>query len=261
MEEKEIIYQLKELRKIKPDKKWVLLTKERILGQEKTPFFSFFLKPAYAGFLLIFIFFGLFGFSQNSLPGDPLYTIKKIVEKIEGVFVEEDKKSNYQIELAKKRLEELKILAETNQVKKLPSAFKEVRESTVEATKNLAKTKKIDQKIIANLLEFENTKKDIEEKVLATQIGIDEKENPAKIVIEFLISDLEKRSLTEEQKNLFEKAKEDFEKGDYAQALIKLQQLSNLSRTSEEKETEEKELESTVSETIKDENELSETTP
>ena len=256
MEEKEIISQLKTLRKIKPDKKWVLLTKDRILGQEKAPFFSFFLKPAYAGLLLIFIFFGLFGFSQNSLPGDPLYTIKKAVEKIEGAFVEEDKKSNYQIELAKKRLEELKILAETNRVKKLPSAFKEVRESTVEATKNLAKTKKIDQKIIANLLEFENTKKDIEEKVLATQIGIDEKENPAKIVIEFLISDLEKRSLTEEQKNLFEKAKEDFEKGDYSQALIKLQQLSNLSGTIEEKE-----LEPTDSETTKDENELSGTIP
>lgn len=258
MREKEIISQLRTLRQIKPEKSWIVLTKNKILGEEKTPFFALFLKPVYAGLLFVFIFFGLFGFSQYSLPGDPLYSLKKIGEKVQAKFVKEEEKPDYQIELARKRLEELKILAQTNQVTKLPSAFKEVKETAFEATQNLVKSKKIDQKIVQKVLEFEKTRKEVEEKVLATQIGIDEKENPTKIVIEFLISDLEKRSLTEEQKELFEKAKEDFEKGEYAKALIELQKLSNVPETIEENQNEKETIESESTET---ESDLLETTP
>jgi len=71
--EKEIIKKIKLLKQIKPEKKWVFLTKEKILGKE--PLFFPFLKPAFAGLLFVLILFGL---SFTSLPGEPFYRYKEI---------------------------------------------------------------------------------------------------------------------------------------------------------------------------------------
>ena len=213
MTEKEVIEKIRLLRQIKPEKKWVFLTKEKILGKE--PLFFPFLKPAFAGLLFILILFGL---TFTSLPGEPFYLIKKLVERSQTVFVPEEEKPKLELELANKRLEELSKIAEKNDVKKLAPAINEAKESVAQATKNLVKSKKVDKEIVQKTLQLEKKKQEVE-KVLGTKITEEETENPTKLLAKYLIEDLENRTLTEEQKQILEKAKEYFEKEDFAKVL------------------------------------------
>jgi hypothetical protein len=230
MTEKEVIEKIRLLKQIKPEKKWVFLTKEKILGKE--PLFFPFLKPAFAtlsvakrtlsvsaGFLFILILFGL---SFTSLPGEPFYLIKKLAEKSQTLFVSEEEKPKLELELANKKLEELSKILEKNDTKRLAPAINEAKESVTQATKNLIKSKKVDKEIIKNTLELKKKSETIE-KVLGVRVieGETEEvlENSLKEKSQYLIKDLENRSLTEEQKQIFEKAKEYFENQNYSKAL------------------------------------------
>jgi len=211
--EKEIIKKIKLLKQIKPEKKWVFLTKEKILGKE--PLFFPFLKPAFAGLLFVLILFGL---SFTSLPGEPFYLIKKLAERGQTVFIPDEQKPKLELELANKRLEELSKIAEKNDVKKLVPAINEAKESVAQATKNLVKSKKVDKEIVQKTLQLEKKKQEVE-KVLGTKITEEEAENPTKLVAKYLMEDLENRTLTEEQKQILEKAKEYFENENYEKVL------------------------------------------
>jgi hypothetical protein len=229
MEEKELIGKIRELRQIKPNRDWVVLTKNQILGEEPVTqhrvlsnvFFPFF-RPVYAGLVVIFILFGLFGFAQNSLPGDILYPIKKIIEKSQAVFVSEKELPKYNLEIANKRLEELNQIAQTNQVKKLVPAVNEAQASISETAKNLAKSKKINREIIEKSLELAKNKEKVE-KTLGINIGNEETEeslnNLYKNQAEYLINDFKNRTLTDEQKIALEKAEKEFDSGNYLEAL------------------------------------------
>ena len=233
IEEKELIGKIRELRQIRPRKDWVVLTKSQIIGEEKKytslflfPFLK--LKPVYAGLIVVFILFGLFGISQNSLPGDPLYSIKRITEKSQAVFVSEDEKPKAQLELTNKRLEELNKVAETNQVKNLSPAIEEYQASVSQAAENLKKIKEPEKakEVVAVIKKIEKNKQKVEE-VLATKID-EGKENGDsvqelyKTPAEVLIKDLETRTLSEEQQEILEEAKELYEAGDYSGALEKI---------------------------------------
>jgi hypothetical protein len=209
MTEREVIEKIRLLKEIKPEKKWVFLTKEKILGK---PIFFPFLKPAFAGLLFILILFCL---SFTSLPGEPFYFIKKLVEKGKTVFVPEEEKPKLELELANKRLEELSKIAEKNDVKKLAPAINEAKERVAKATKNLVKSKKVDREIAKKALELEKKRKEVEAS-LQTKIT---EENPAMVVAKYLIEDFEKRTLTKEQKQILEKAKGYFGNGDFAKVL------------------------------------------
>jgi hypothetical protein len=219
--EREVIEKIKVLKQIKPEKKWVFLTKEKILGKE--PIFFPFLRPAFAGLLFILILFGL---SFTSLPGEPFYLIKKIIERGQTVFVPEEEKPKLELELANKRLEELSKIAERNDVKKLAPAINEAKESVAQATKNLVKSKKVDREIAKKTLELEKKKQEVE-KVLGTKITEEGTEDPTKLVAKYLIEDFENRTLTEDQKQILEKAKEYFENGDFAKVLELLLLINN----------------------------------
>ncbi len=236
MTEKELIGKIRELRQIKPRKDWVSLTKSQILGEEPKrslapfgevfPRFFFGYKPAFAIVLSVFILFGVFSFAQNSLPGDILYSIKKITEKSQAVFVSEKELPKYNLEIANKRLDELTEIAQTNQVKKLAPAISEFQANMSEAAKSLATVKGQDvEKIVAQTKKLEENKQKVEE-VLATKIETEDYDNALVQLVENQIKDLESRTLTEEQKLLFEEAKADFSAGDYSQALEKILILS-----------------------------------
>ena len=239
MTEKELIGKIRELRQIRPSQDWVSLTKSQILGTSTglsaseeskldniiSVFHVFFLKPAYAGLIVVFVLFGLFGFSQNSLPGDLLYPIKKITEKSQAVFVSEEELPKYNLEIANKRLEELNKIAQTNQVKKLAPAISEFQANVAEAAKSLAKVKGQDvEKIVAQTKKLEENKKKVEE-VLATKIETEELDNALSQIVESQIKDLEGRTLTEAQMKILAEAKADFEAGNYSEALEKILQL------------------------------------
>jgi hypothetical protein len=227
MTEKELIGRIRELGQIKPSRDWVVLTKNQILGPEPKGILFPFLRLASISLgATLLILFGLFYFAQKALPGDFLYPIKKIAERGQAFLVSETELPKIQLELANKRLEELNKIVEQNEVKKLPLALNELQTSTSRAAKNLVKVKKINREIVENTLKFEKTKEKIENS-LATQIEIKEEENPTKIVAEYLIKDLEGRTLSEEEKEIFTQAKKDFENGDYSTSLEKILILSN----------------------------------
>lgn len=224
MEEREIIEKIRKLREIKPEKKWVFLTKKRILGEEAIEIFPIF-RPIYASLFLFFLLIGLFSLSQRSLPGEPLYYIKKVREKIETAFVKEEEKPKVNLELANKRLEELKEVAEKSDAKKLVSAIKEVKESSSQAAKTL-KEAKLTKEIV------ETTKKIAQNKVYAQKLGVevplDDLSQAYKELAESQIKELEKSSLTEVQKEYLKQAKEFFEKGDFVSAFLKAVEASQI---------------------------------
>lgn len=229
MTEKELIGKIRELRQIQPSKDWVSLTKSQILGKEDkynnliSVFQILFSKPAYAGLVVVFVLFGLFGFSQNSLPGDLLYPIKKITEKSQAVFVSEEELPKYNLEIANKRLDELNEIAQTNQVKKLAPAISEFQANISEAAKSLAKVKGQDvEKIVAQTKKLEENTKKVEE-VLATKILSQETEESLisfyKTQAEMLINDLGNQTLTEEKEEILNQMKKLFEEEKYLKTL------------------------------------------
>ena len=151
MNEKELIKKIKGLQEIKPRKEWVVLTKGQILGQkpagrlgfQNSSYFRVF--PRYrlvlAPVLAIFFLIGIFGLSQNSLPGDLLYSVKKVTEKGQAAFVSDADKSEYQLGQTNKRLEDLNKIAEQNQVKKIAPAIDEFQKTLSQATQDLKKSK------------------------------------------------------------------------------------------------------------------------
>jgi len=212
----------------------------QILGQveaEKPSILSVFrlmfsLKPAFATLTAVLIIVGVFGFSQSSLPGDPLYYVKRISERSRMFFVANDKKPEIQLEIANKRLTELTQIAETNQVKKLAPALEEYQASIVQASKDLAK-------LIATTSDAEAVKKIAEQaqkleqnkEILSKTYGIaglegSEEANPTKLVVGWLINDLKKRTLTEEQTVLLIGADNYYQAGDYNQALEQILEIN-----------------------------------
>lgn len=242
MAEKDLIAKIRELRQIRPRKDWVFLTKQEILGPEELKpslgsqilsiFPSFNYKPIFATITLLVVLTGLFGFTQNSLPGDLLYPIKRVIEKSQAVFVSEENKPNLNLELANKRLEELSRIAQTNQVKKLAPALKEYQASLAEAAKNIAQVAattsdaSIIKKIAGQIQKLEENREKLEKTYGIAGLETEEETNPTKVIVEWLIKDLEERTLTEEQQLLFEGARESYLAGDYNLALEEIIKLS-----------------------------------
>jgi len=135
--------------------------------------------------------------------------------------------------LANKRLEELTKIAETNQVKKIAPALEEYQASVAEVTKKLVKVTATtsDPVVIRELAErtqeLEKNKEKLEQTYGIAGLEIKEGSNPMKVLVEWLINDLEKRTLTEEQSLLFETAKKDYEAGEFNESLEKLLILSS----------------------------------
>lgn len=227
LSEKELISKLQELREIKPQAEWASLTKTRILGTE--PSFSFWkgltspylLRPAFVSLVVAFVFLtGLYGFAKNSLPGDALYSIKRMTERGQSVFVSDQEKPQFNLNLASKRLEELTKIAQENRTKNMASAIIEVRESVAKASKDLSGDPVIIKKTVDKM----------EEKVqaisaLGVVVGEEEefselRQGSDKLYFEYLISDLKTRTLTEKQEEILIEMEELAEKKDYSQALI-----------------------------------------
>lgn len=232
MTEKQLIGRIRELRRIQPRKDWVFSLKSRILGEDQNLHralvfdWRLFYKPALVGVSAL-VLLGLFVSAQNSLPGDFLYSIKKITERGQAIFVSEEGKPKAQLELVNKKLEELNQIVQNNEVKKLAPAISELQANVSEAAKNLANIGSVDKETVDLIKKFEENKIKVE-KVLAAKILSEEtKESLDKVWAEILIKDLAGRSLTERQELLLTGAKEDFELGNYDLALEKIWFASN----------------------------------
>lgn len=192
-------------------------------------------KPAFVTLIILGILVGAFSFAQNSLPGDLLYPIKKIVEKSQAIFVSEDEKPRAQLELVNKRLEELAKIAENNQTQKLAPALDEVKtfkniakKELSKAISNKSKTEavKIAKEIASKLKEMGEKEKKVFSALGVEPLESENNEASEKIIAEILINDLKNSSLTEKQQTLLTEAEEYYKIGNYSLALEKILQLS-----------------------------------
>ena len=230
MTEAELIKKIKTLKEIKPRKDWVVLTKTQILGnvEVRPQLFLFpFFKPAYAGLFLFLLLIGLAEFSQGALPGDPLYSLKRISERTQSVFVSKEEQPKLQLELTNKRLEELNKVAEANQVKRLAPALNEFETTKIAAKKEVVnsiknKSGKEATKVAKDIASKLNEVNENEKKVYAT-LNIEStggvEQTAEKAVVEILIKDAKNSTLTEEQKTDLVKVEEYYKMGDYQEAL------------------------------------------
>jgi len=230
MTEAELIKKIKTLKEIKPRKDWVVLTKTQILGnvEVRPQLFLFpFFKPAYAGLFLFLLLIGLAEFSQGALPGDPLYSLKRISERTQSVFVSKEEQPKLQLELTNKRLEELNKVAEANQVKRLAPALNEFETTKIAAKKEVVnsiknKSEKEATKVAKDIASKLNEVNENEKKVYAT-LNIEStggvEQTAEKAVVEILIKDAKNSTLTEEQKADLVKVEEYYKSGDYQEAL------------------------------------------
>lgn len=239
--EKQLIGKIKVLGQIEPRKDWVVLTKRRILGQPPTlgglildsfrvfPRLFFQYKFALATLSLILILVGTFGFAQISLPGEYLFPLKKITERSRAIFVSETEKPKVELELANKRLEELTIIAYTNQVKKLAPAISEFQASVSEAAQKLVKIKEPEDSreagkaIVAEIKKLEENKKRVES--LGVVVGdAQDLENAMCQLAEREIENL--GTLTEKQQDLLGEAEEYLAEGECTLAFEQILFLS-----------------------------------
>jgi chaperonin cofactor prefoldin len=237
MTEKELILKIQGLRDIKPKKAWVFLTKREILGEEPVettriswlevfPRMFFQHKLAFASLALIVVVVCAFGFSQNAVPGDILFSLKKVTEKAQTAFVPSEGQLKNRLELVNKRLEELTKIAEQNQVKKLSSAIEECQASMSQVVNKASNVRKPEEarKIVPEIKKMEGNLQNL--KTYGVEISNAENtENIYKPVVDVLIKDLENRTLTEDQQKLLTEAKETYEAGDYPNTLSVLMKI------------------------------------
>ena len=238
MTDPNLVRKIQLLKKIRPRKDWVLLTKSQILGKEPSSIeqFSTFLrvffrfKPAFATLVVLVILGGSFGLAQNSLPGDLIYPLKKITERGQAVFVSEEELPKYNLEIANKRLEELTRIAQTNQVKKLAPAISEFQASVSKAAQNLAKIKEPEKAyeagktVVVEIKKLEENKQKIE--TFGVVIGdAEEIENVMCQLVERDIKNL--GTLLEGQQESLRKAEEYLKEGKCTLAFEKILLLSN----------------------------------
>jgi len=235
---KNLIQQLQTLKEIKPREEWVLLTKENIFKEEpakgiisiwlgtlkelrRSERFVFNHKPAFAFALSLLVAVGLFGFAQGSMPGDMLFSLKKITEKGQAaLFVSDKNKTRYDLEMVSKRLNDIAKAAQADAGKNLGPAINEYKESASTAAKSLAKSNDL-KEITAEVKKIEEQKQEIQ----SLGVKIDENaelDNALASVVQKEIDSFDGKQLTQESQAALEKAKIYFVNGKYSDALEKL---------------------------------------
>ena len=256
MTESELIKKIQELKDIKPSQNWVISCKNRILEEGRldaavsdtdrhkvstiSEFFRFIrftadyrptLKPALVAMACFGVIIGLFGFTQNTVPGDLLYPAQKVMEITRVTFSDQEHKSIVHLKFANKRLEDLKKIAENNNVRNLAPTLKEFQANLSDAVNDLAginaNVTSSDPTIIKGLVQqTQELEKNIQK---AKSLGIvfdgSEEEEWEKAKADLVgreIEDLETRIEGEEGESLLEEIKALYQNKDYTGALEKI---------------------------------------
>ena len=231
--EKKLIEQMRELKEIKPRQEWVVLAKARIFDEsvalkipaQKIGFWDLIRywnselgiskKMAYSFVAVIFISVGLVGFANNTVPGDMLFSIKKITEQSTAALSGETL-LRQNLATLNNRINDLAQVSKEGKTAKISSAMSEVSVNASALTENLKKELVADSATIKEIA--------VSLKTLASIIGTDLSENSEmkilyKTVVESQIADMEKSTLTEKQAEVLEEAKELYKEEKYLSAL------------------------------------------
>ena len=175
----------------------------------------------------------VFGFalvtSQNTVPGDGLYSMKQAYEQVRISFMSPQDKAVAQVEQADQRLSELDKITEQsqNQGEKLAAGIAEVQKALAVASKQLSNLpEKQKAELVGNIVSKINK---IEKTTNAAIMGNDNENYQAfyKSLAESEINDFQSnvKNLTANQKNLLIQAEESFKVSDYANAVELLHQI------------------------------------
>ena len=244
--EKDLIGKISLLKNIEPRNSWVLFAKTNIpneankgVGQRFNliheighiiSYARYLERPAYAFAVLGFVVFGGIGYkvSQNSLPGDALYSVRSVIEK---ATTGSDSLATFKV--AEKRLEDLRRVVEGNMVKNLASATEEFNKSIAEVSKGiLALVENEPEKALQasyELVQLQKGKAE-REQILGAVIGEEETSeliSAIKILVESELNDLLKRTLTDEQEELLKEAIGAYQTENYQKALENIWMISN----------------------------------
>jgi len=240
--EKAIISQIKSLKDIKPDHDWVILNKARLLGSEalnvKRPAFSVLFdlmlqrRMVLAALVMLGALSGTVFAAQGSLPGEPLYAVKKATERGMAIAMGQNNDPAANLQLAAKRLEEIDLISQKNLVKNLPAAFYEYKTAKAAAKKEVAaKVKENPAKAGQIVKEAGVAIKNIndKEKQVYGVLGVDESasstnngiENASdKQIVESLVDYFKKGAvLSYEQASDLARVKKLYEDGKYGEAI------------------------------------------
>ena len=238
MEEFEIIHKIQKLRNIEPRKEWTEEMRNRFLEPKRKvwgflPSFQFNLRPAAALASLVALL----------IVGVGLGLVFRFQNPIVSLSSRSQDPSHY-LTLAEKNIDNIKMAAAQDNKGKILSMTRNAQK-IIEKAANLLPLKPKDPKQAKEIVEkvAKITQKsqainkslgiDINTKSLASKTekmvknGI--KDARAKLV-EAEIKSLEGRSLTREQEKLFLQAKNDYNKGNFEQALEKILELTNNSK-------------------------------
>lgn len=135
---------------------------EKNLGKQKDGWFNYFYKhgAVVAGIVLILILgsvFSLFQVAQGSLPGEPLYPVKKISEEVMSVAkpqVKVENRAREIVDMAKNRKDQ----------KKLEKTIKEYEENVEKERRKASRSEKEKEKLIRKLKKQEEEFEKISEK-------------------------------------------------------------------------------------------------
>lgn len=232
MREKDILAKFTILKQIEPRKDWVIFTRQRIFGFPIQERFGFTDIVSYLSYLVRKPAFALAAFVLLLGGGIVVQVANQDLQK-DLSQTEELEAALASLELAQQRLETLRTIAQQEDTSSLPAAIKDFEERNAQASKDFVRLVENSSKNALQaglkLVQLQKEKSQLE-RVLGTTLGTEENnevENATKILLEQEFSDLETRTLTEEQTALFEEAKAAFDEGDYSSAIEKVWQLSN----------------------------------
>lgn len=231
--DQELIDKVRKLSQIEPRKDWVFLTKKEILPPtifhegffaNIFPFEKWWgVRPRYvlaSVLTLVLIVIGFLGFAKNSLPGEPLYIIRKVAHFSRAIFVSESEKPTFQLKLANDRLRDLTKASPKN----LAPTIDEFEANISQAAKELSRinvstsSPATIKKIVEETKKIEINKQKVESLGVVID-GTEELDGALGKITENLIKDLESRTLTEEKQEILVKIKELFEAGKYSEVL------------------------------------------
>lgn len=238
-----LIEKIKTLKSIKPDTNWAILNKNKIMSRtvvlEKNENFSFekfiagikFLmshKYAFSSLVALIVVVGVCGLSQQSGPGDTLFSLKKALEQTQTVLLTQAEKSKYDLEQANNRLEDLQKIAKGNQTKKLGAAINEYKASVSEVAKNLSN--ELNQEKIKEIAQGVKLLAEKEKEVKSLGVEIDSNTDMDLALVETIMKEVNKlkmEDLSDNQKSILNQVEEACKSGNFADALEKISSIGN----------------------------------
>jgi len=235
MNEKDLIKKLQGLKEIQPNKDWAISLKAQIVGeQRKATIFEvlpqMFLqrKLAYATISVFAVVLGVVSFAQYTVPGDLLFSVKKATEQSQGALLVGANQSGYNLDIAKRRMEELAVVIKDNKKANIAPAIREAQDSIAQVIKDTPNNASDFTSIAARVQEIQQAKREAETLGVVIVEESDQLNSALAPLVENEIKALDQStSLDENQLVALEEIKANYEKGEYTAALEQILLITN----------------------------------